>query len=805
MSFSPQSNYSQYGFEEEEAQPVDKQPENSALVASPQTQPNPNIPENAQQPNYADYGFEPEKHKAGKGESVLWGLAEAFLGIPGLIQYGVNEYSKGLEKAFTGEVTQLPFEQENPILNISSKFPESKDEASRRLRVGTTGAVMGIPFGIPGIIAGLVGSQAGQTVREMYGNEGKFDEFGWGEAGAIGADIIGGGLAGAGASLARGATRGAANQAARVPAIFENPQTGLQRAIVKNSIQGERNALQTTINNFAEGQLRGFEQEATAISPDRYTDLIHSDASALRQHADNMFRNTQLSIISPIAATPEQGGTALQQAANAVFQQEVIGAERAAYNQAREAAQGIAGTAPRTLEQAKALRNELTKNTPTPEQVPLINFLDGLISDLETTTPGSVTPASRILDSSGNPVSQAVENAPTSTPTRRSANDLVDRVQRANEAVNYDAELRYQSHRLKPIVNTLREEVGTVLAKKPEAARLYQEANTLHGENAETWGTKFMRNLRFGENPEQNIGKMKLASNMRNFKQGVNDPALQALAERLVISNITEGGSAQSNRAAVGNLAPELSPNARNAAQQLVEGKDPLSTAGGRAAVRNDILKDAAQSVSSGRRPDRILDIMQTPKGYNLVRESLNASPNSRRLFQSFERLFVEDIFSSITDKNGVIDFAKARNIIKNNDVRDVLNSIGGDTLVRRFRQLETFADNLERNVSVYKSPETQTFFQQLAKNTKSAGIVGAILHSLHVPLPVIAGLGIGKGLLSGGKITYDALKSQLLSNPRAVRILESISIASTTEELMKQVPRLITEIEKMNAGDQEK
>ena len=137
--------------------------------------------------------------------------------------------------------------------------------------------------------------------------------------------------------------------------------------------------------------------------------------------------------------------------------------------------------------------------------------------------------------------------------------------------------------------------------------------------------------------------------------------------------------------------------------------------------------------------------------------------------------------------------------------MRDVVNSIGGDTLVRRFRQLETFADNLERNVSVYKSPETQTFFQQLVKNTKSAGIIGAILHSLHVPLPVIAGLGIGKGLLSGGKITYDALKTQLLSNPRAVRILESISIASTTEELAKQVPRLIAEIEKMNVDDQEK
>lgn len=802
MSFSPQSNYSQYGFEEEEQPSVDNQPENSASVALPQTQQNPNIPEVAQQADYSNYGFEPEKRKAGKGESILLGLAEAFLGIPGLIQYGVNEYSKGLEKAFTGEATQLPFEKENPILNVSSKFPESKDEASRRLRTGTTGAIMGAPFGIPGIIAGLIGSQAGQTVREMYGKKGKFDDFGWGEAGAIGADIVGGGLAGAATSLARGAARGAANQTSRVPAIFENPQTGLQRAIVKNTIQGERNALQNQINSFAEVQLRGFEQEAGAISPDRYTDLIHSDASALRQHADNMFRNSQLSIISPIAATPEQGGTALQQAANSIFQQEVITAERAAYSQAREASLGITGTAPRTIEKAKALRLEITKNKPTPEQQPLIGFLDGLISDLETTTPASTTPASKILDVHGNPITPETQIPASSKPTKRSANDLVDRVQRANEAVNYDAELRYQSHRLKPIVNTLREEVGQALAKKPEAARLYQEANTLHGQNANVWGTKFMRNLRFGENPEQNIGKMKLASNMRNFKQGVNDPAMQALAERLVVSNITEGGSAQSNRSAVGKLAPELSPNARNAAQQLVEGKDPLSTAGGRAAVRNDILKDAAQSVSSGKRPEKILDLMQTPKGYNLVRESLNATPQSRRLFQSFERLFIEDIFSSITDKNGVIDFAKARTIIKNNDVRKVVESIGGETLVRRFRQLESFAENLERNTNLFKSPETQSFFKQLVKNTKSAGIVGAILHSLHVPLPVIGALGIGKGLLAGGKISYDALKIKLLNNPKAIRILESISIASTTEELAKQVPRLIAEIEKMNSDD---
>ncbi len=788
MSFSPQlknsEDYSIYGFEPvEKAKTEEKKPEDT-------------------KPDYSSFGFEPvekPKEKIGKLKSALYGAAEGILGIPSLLQYGVNEFSKALEP---GEPANLTNEQENPIGSYIGSFPESEDEASRRIRTGTAGVVGGAPFGIPGIIAGLVGSQAGQTIREIYGKDGKFENFGWGEGAALGADVLAGMGTGIATSLTRGAGRAATSQANRVPSIFQNAETGLQRAVVKNAIQGERSALDNVVNNFSQNQVRGFEQQVSQIAPDRYTQLVNSNSSGLKQQADNMFRNTQLNIISPIAATPEQGARAIQEAANATFTSEVIGAERQAYGAAREAAKDLSGEAPRTIHQAKTLRNDLLKNNPTPEQQPVINFLTGLIEDLETNVAASTSPASKLLDASGKPLIAAVENAASSTPTVRSANDLVDLVQRSNQAVNYGSELRHQSHRLTPIVNTLRQEVGSVLNTNTQASQLYQHANALHGHNAQTWGTRFMRSLRFAENPETIVGKTKLASNMRNLKTGIADLTIQGLAERLVVGQMTEGGSSSANRTALAKLSPELSQNARNASTELVNVKDPLTTTGGRAAVRNDILKDAAQSVNTGKRPEKILDLMQTPKGYGIIRESLNGSPESRRLFSSFERLFVEDIFNSITDKTGMIDFTKARNIIKNGDVRSVVQSIGGDRLVTQFSQLERYANNFERNLDLFKKPEVQTLFRKIVGETANAGVIAAVMHSLHVPMEVIAGLGLMKGLAIAGKVTYNSLQSKILNNPRAVTILESISRANSTQELAKQVPRFLAEIEKSNESE---
>lgn len=778
MSFSPQSNnaFADYGFEPEES--GQQQPE-----------------------SYLDYGFTPEKEKVGKAKSALYGLAEGVLGIPALVQYGVNEWSKGIEKALGQEDSNLTFQKENPIMNLISQFPESEDQTSRRIRTGVSGGTIGALGGIPGIVAGIVGSQAGQTVRELFGKEGKFESLGWGEAAAIGADILAGGVAGIATSLARNATgAGARGATSQVPAIFQEGRGILANAQIKHVIQGEKNALTNIIDSFGNSQLRGFEQQAAAISPNRYSELTSANVSGLQRNADYMFRMNNLSIISPLAVTPEQGGRALQEASNVIFQETVINAERGAYGAAREAAEGLSGRAPQTLEQATTLRNSLLETTPSGEQNPVVNYLNGLIADLETVTPARTIPASNILDAAGNPAIAAQEIPRASNPTVRTANELVGLVQKGNQAVNYGSELREQSHRLIPILSTLRRETGQVLSQNERAANLFHQANTLHANNAETWGTRFMRNVRFTENPESIVTASGKASNMRNLKQAVPDPAIQGIAERLVIDKMTGSGSSSSNRTALANLSPELSPNARNAAENLINVKDPLTTTGGRAQVRNEILKDAAQSVNTGKRPDKILQLMETPKGYMIVRESLNGSSQGREIFQAAERLFIEDIFTAITDKSGMIDFRKANNIFKNRDVRQVTQMIGGQGLVNRFEQLETFAGNFERNLQLYSNPQTQSVFKSLVKNVKDAGLIGTVLHALHIPWPVIVGLGLGKATIGASKIGYNAIQKSILSNPEAVRILGLISTANTPEELAKQVPRLVAEIERQNA-----
>ena len=97
---------------------------------------------------------------------------------------------------------------------------------------------------------------------------------------------------------------------------------------------------------------------------------------------------------------------------------------------------------------------------------------------------------------------------------------------------------------------------------------------------------------------------------------------------------------------------------------ELINIKDPLTNIGGRAQVINEILKDAAQSVNTGKRPEKILQLMETQRDIYRARIAMQALKEDKYSKQH-ERLFIEDIFTSVTNKNGMIDFKKLRNIFK--------------------------------------------------------------------------------------------------------------------------------------------
>lgn len=689
----------------------------------------------------------------------------------------------------------------DPIGSLLRSMPESEDQTGRRLRTGISAVMTGLPFGVPGAVAGLVGSQAGQTVREVFGDEGKFNEFGVGEGSAILADILSGGAGAIATDVGRGALSGAKASTRQMPVIFEEGNTLLKRAAQKSTIQGEKAALQKTIDKFGQQELRNFETEASRIAPDRFTDLTESSASQIAQETRSAYNNSQLGRISPLDLTPEQGMSRVQVAANEAFQKEVINAERQAYQEARSAAKGLKGSTPKSLNQAKALKSEFMNiEARTPEQEAVVGFLNDFIRTIENRIPAQTTAPSTILNIHGNPVNPGRAIAASSEPQVQSANNLIDLIQRSNQFVNYGSEMRSQSHRLAPLISTLREEVSQVL--NPNARKLFQSANNLHAKNADTWGTRFMRNVRFSETPEDLVNQLRKASNMNNFKQAIKSQEAQGIAERQVINQLTGTGATDSNRIAISKLSSQLSPRAKEAAKNLIDIKDPLTTAGGRAAVQTDILKDAAMAVSSGQRPEKIMKLMGNKKGYNLVKESMSKTPQGRELFKSIERLFIEDVISSALDAEGRLDFKKVSNLLGNSEIKGVVKEIGGEALLNRFHQLQKASKNLERNLALYGNPETKTLIKKVSEELGVPALVASIMHLLHVPSVVTVGLGAGLGTYKLGRYATKKIVNTIVENPKLFQELERVTTASTSSALSKQLPRFLNNF--INDADDE-
>ena len=256
MSFSNQLNddFSSYGFVPEE---------------------NNNEPLNNENEDYSSFGFvaenktplqtsiskqmeeKPKEDKFKKTKAYGYGLAEGALGLAGLATEGAQLFSNKLTDAVTGGQLNkiLPRQKvENPFLSAMSSFPEPKDEEERRMRTGASGAITGAPYGIPGIIGGLIGSQAGQTIREVYGKNGKFESLAP-EIGAITVDTLFGLGTGLATNLTKKLGKSAIRTANNLHAIFKPAQTGLQKAVVKNAIQVQKTALQNILNDFNTNQI----------------------------------------------------------------------------------------------------------------------------------------------------------------------------------------------------------------------------------------------------------------------------------------------------------------------------------------------------------------------------------------------------------------------------------------------------------------------------------------------------------------------------------------------------------------------
>ena len=687
------------------------------------------------------------------------------------------------------QLSEASPEAVSPTKEVLKNLPKSETQTGRRLRNAASAGVLTSVFGPLPTLISIASGQVGQTVREIFGEDGEGGFLV--ESAAFIVDLF----TSLGLSIGPGILKESlknsnkANAIKKISSVFEDNVKYLDKTDAKNIILGEKKALDKVVNDFSKDQIQVFEKEASKTASKPFEKLENIPATSLDDGIQKAYVDAQLNLITPIETTLEEGSRVIQDTTNKIFKSSVIDAEQAAYKKVSQESSKLSGKATETIKLAKKKRAELSSTTPTPDQEQAISFLDTLISDLEHTTPPKKVAGG--LDVSGSFIRDPSVIPSSTLPRTRTANDLIKMVQAGNHSINYDSQVRLQSHRLKPVIDMLREETGNVLQKNAKAFDLWKSANKLHGDNAKLWNTKNMRKVRFGENPESIIKANQTGSNLRNFKQATQNEYLSDFTEKMVIKEITDKGSSKSNNLALNKLQPSLSPRAHRAAKNIISSKNPDSLAGGREALKNKLINDAASSILAGKRPEIVLERMRTPKGYDFVYNTFKRTKNGREIFKSMERLFIEDIFESALTKEGIIDFKKANDIFKNKNIQEVVRKIGGNNLVNRFKELEKASIRFNANKELFKNPKELGFIKEATSKIKNAGILTAVMHSFGVPYEVLAGMGLAKGAFEISKIASKKLIQKVASNPIAVDAIRRLSLAKTGKEASKQILRL--------------
>lgn len=560
----------------------------------------------------------------------------------------------------------------------------------------------------------------------------------------------------------------------------------LEASAAKAIVQQGESGLNREIEKIASSQLRDMELATGRLSESRFAELapLRTTLSEEQQQLQQLARNGILDTVHPTEATNQTAMTRIQNAVNQKFQESVIEAEAAAYSAAKAKSATARFSTPNTLQQAKNLRADMMRVAPSPEQEAVINELNRFIGAIEEGR------GPQILGPDGMAFGEGLAPA-------QMANEHIQNLQNANRFVSYDSALRSQSDRMKPILATYRREIA---GKLPEDAReAWNAANSLHARNAEIWGTRYMRGLRFEEVPERILSQTKTPSNLQNLKKAMGRSRFVSLMERQIIDDITAKGSAESQRLALKQLAPRLTPTARRAAKELVDLGDKVGSQGARAAEKKALLSDIVQAAETGQPPTKALGLYETAKGRRFVHESLGKTEQGRQVAKSLDRMYTESLVNEFTKADGTLNIAKVKDIFNSpngKEIKAVLRDIGGQDLVNRFEGLARIAENIEKNVAIYTKPSFREGLRTLLQTGQNHLLISGMLHLFHFPTAFLLSAGIVRaGAASLRKVSSLAINTAL-RNPKIYRALEQMSRSQSAELSLRLLPQIIGSIE---------
>ncbi len=301
-----------------------------------------------------------------------------------------------------------------------------------------------------------------------------------------------------------------------------------------------------------------------------------------------------------------------------------------------------------------------------------------------------------IRDPSGNVIKgkslEILENIPLS--------NSIELAKRLNKIINYDIVGPSIKNRLKPLVSTLKNEIKQILeVNNSELAKKFIKAEKSFGETAEKFGNDFVTKLRTVENPEKIVNELLEPSNLEKLQKILSKKQYNQI-EREILEKLKDL-SYDKIKKNYREIKPFISDTSKNIVESLIDSKYPLSKKVTGKNLKTGIIEDLNTSFSTGNRPSKTLELWKTKKGRDLIKQSLEKTPNEKEIVNYLKKQSIYDIAQSFVKENGTVDFEKLSNILKESEFLNNIKEIGGLEAVNFFKSLEKITSSMKKNINI--------------------------------------------------------------------------------------------------------
>jgi hypothetical protein len=546
-----------------------------------------------------------------------------------------------------------------------------------------------------------------------------------------------------------------------VPKFLE--ESGTKKALADLELSS-KNLLGRTAK-ISEESISKFEDLAGKVSKPAFEDVGTFRATDIEKDILKANEGRILDTISPGANTEKQAWEGIQKYVEGNFE-----ALKNTYSKLYDTVQSQArniGVIPReTAEAASKIYTDLQESiVKAPEEGGVKKALEELVRTLQPMTEGGLVEI---------PLSQLMAG-------KRSINRLLQK----SDIIPGPVDL------LKPVSAAMKQD--TLKALENTALRpVFEAAENQFAEAQRVFNNDAVKKLRKTQNAEEMGNFFNKPSNLEKLKEAISDnQVVQDFTDRMVVENI-----ASKNKAFAKELANEnkqfLSKKAQDGLDKILEYGDTLTSKGQKSLARGNVLNDIQKAFDTGSRPDFTLKMMRDPKGYGLVKDTLNRSPKGKRMFKALQRMTFEDMINSVVGKDKQIDFEKAKDILANPHMKTVLKESMGEEGLKFFEKLETYGKNITQNLQTLKSKDPN-IFKKLMETYLSSPLKFALF--------AIAPKGAAASIL-GGEVIKRANRVRLfkvLENPESRKFMQKLGRPNlskeTTQLLLKKFAQAASQI----------